>query len=83
MPQGDRFIRRFNYDSIYLWSAVQHNPLTGIGEVVGPTGAGQWHVSLTVPATTSPGEYQVLARCAYSRSYRITYQPEPLMVVAG
>jgi hypothetical protein len=69
---------------VYLWSATQHNPLTGIGEVVGPAGnAGPWSVNLTVPATTSPGEYQVVARCAYSRSYRITYEPEPLMVLAG
>jgi hypothetical protein len=69
---------------VYLWSAAQPNALTGIGEVVGPAGSAEpWHVTLTVPATTSAGEYQVVARCTYSRSYRITYEPVPLRVIAG
>ncbi len=69
---------------VYLWSPAEHNPLTGIGEVLGPTGgAAQWQVKLTVPATTTPGAYDVVARCSYSRSYRITYQPGPITVLAS
>lgn len=69
---------------VYLWSAGQPNPLTGIGEVVGPTtGPGPWNVTLTIPTSTAPGDYQVVARCTSSRSYRITYQPEPIAVGAG
>jgi len=69
---------------VYLWSAAQPNALTGIGEVIGPTGGGaQWQVNLTVPPTTGPGQYQVVARCAYSRSFRITYQPVPLTVTVS
>jgi hypothetical protein len=70
-----------SYPDVYLWSAAHPNALTGIGEAVGPTGGGaQWQVNLTVPLTTSPGQYEVVARCAYSRSFRITYQPVPLTV---
>jgi hypothetical protein len=69
---------------VYLWSAAQPNALTGIGEVVGSAGgATQWQVDLTVPSTTNPGRYAVVARCAYSRSYRITYEPVPITVVAS
>jgi hypothetical protein len=73
-----------SHPEVYLWSAAQPNALTGIGEVNGPTGdAAQWQVNLTVPTTTSPGPYQVVARCAYSRSFRITYQPVPLTVTTS
>lgn len=66
---------------VYLWSAAQPSALTGIGEVVGSAGgAAQWQVKLTVPPATSPGRYAVVARCAYSRSFRTTYEPVPVTV---
>ncbi len=70
---------------VFLWSPSAHPPdnLTGIGEVVGPTGdGGPWHVPLTVPASTEPGQYEVIGRCIYSRSIRITYEPVPVTIDA-
>lgn len=67
---------------VHLWSSAQPNAVTGPGDVTGPAGStGPWSVTLVVPSGTSPGQYYVVAHCAYSRSFRVTYEPVPITVL--
>jgi len=64
----------------FLWSPASA-PTWGVAEVNGRTGAGSpWTLNLTIPETAAPGQYYVVARCEYSRSFTRTYQPVAVSV---
>ncbi len=65
-----------------LWSPSNGNPVDGVAQVAGRVGGEPWRLTLVVPAGAPPGHYFVQARCSYSRSFELTYQPVPVTVEA-
>ncbi len=70
---------------VNLWSASTQPPdLPTPDAVYGQTGGGPtWTLVLPVPAGTAPGRYYVVARCSYSRTFPVTYEPVPLVIAPG